>query len=196
MTIDDKFREKIEGGKGAVAILAGSGSDKEHIEEIVTAVEKYKIPYEVRIISAHKQPIALANALDEYNQTDGLLSYIDIAGGTDALSGSSFNTLGPVISCPPDTIYSAEKKNKDGTPKPKPTKEFNESCLTNPPGSSNAYVARAGNAARFIAQMYSGVNPEIKEILEAEIAKKVSSLKNENSEYQKSYAKRQIKNSE
>eukprot|EP00666_Eupelagonemidae_sp_cell4sb_P017931 gene17931-biopygen4662 len=48
------------------------------------------------------------------------LVIIGCAGGTDALSGTaSFLSNWPVVSCPPDGD--------------------NESCLRNPPGSSNAY---------------------------------------------------------
>ena len=65
---------------------------------------------------------------------------IAVAGGTDALSGTlSFHSLHPVVSCPPDPP--------------------NESCLRNPPGSSNATVYSPRNAARFVAQLFAARDP-------------------------------------
>ena len=166
--IDDEFQEIIRSNTGCAVVMAGSGSDKEHIEKVVEGLERYGIPYRVRICSAHKQADTLMEMIREYNNIDGSLAFIAIAGGTDALSGTgSFHLYHPVISCPPDAP--------------------NESCLRNPPGSSNAYVARPRNVARFIAQMYAGVNPDFRTALEEEIRGKVASLEEADREFHESY---------
>lgn len=144
--INEKFKEIMKSNIGCAVVMAGSSSDKEHIEKIAKALESFEIPYQVRICSAHKQPGTLMEMINEYNSVGGLVAFVAIAGGTDALSGTlSFHALGPIISCPPDAP--------------------NQSCLTNPPGSSNAYIANPKNVGKFIAQMFAGVNPEYKKRL-------------------------------
>lgn len=155
--IDKEFKEIMKSNKGCAVIMAGSGSDKDHIMEIAESLDKYKVPYTTRICSAHKQPDTLMEIIEELNYVKGSVTYIAVAGGTDALSGTlSFHTLGPVISCPPDVP--------------------NQSCLTNPPGSSNLYIARARNVGKAVAQIYAGVNPKFRELLEKENRKKIESL--------------------
>lgn len=127
-------------------ILAGSDSDKEHIEKIVKSLKKHKISFEVRICSAHKQPLKLMRIIDEYNKLNLAIIFITVAGGTDALSGTvAYHANMPVISCPPDG--------------------YNQSCINNPPGSSNAYILNPKNLGRFVAQIFSLVNYEYKEII-------------------------------
>lgn len=179
-----KLKDIIESKTGCVIIMAGSESDKPHIDKIVNSLNKYGIPnetrIETRICSAHKQPAKLMEIIEGYNKIDGLVAYVAVAGGTDALSGTlSFHTYGPVISCPPDTKYSGVEEGK-----PKPIKELNETCLQNPPGSSNAYISRAENVGKFIAQMFAGVNPGCRKILEEEKTKKIKSLEEADKEYQ------------
>jgi len=155
--IDDLFKEKMRSGKGCAVIIAGSDSDEEHIAEVSASLAKYEIPHHVRICSAHKQPEKMDEMIKEYNEVGGLVAFVAIAGGTDALSGIlSYHMFGPVISSPPDAP--------------------NESCLNNPPGSSNAYIADPRNVGRFIAQMYAGVNPRFIELLEEGKKKKDKSL--------------------
>jgi len=157
--IDTKFKEIIESNKGCAVIIAGSDSDKYHIDKVVESLKRYEIPYQVRICSAHKQPDGLINIIKDYNRVKGSVTYVAVAGGTDALSGIlSFNAYGPVISCPPDAP--------------------NSSCLTNPHGSSNAYIARPDNIGRFIAQIYAGINPRYRELLEKKNSDKIQLLKN------------------
>ena len=168
MPIDDKFKEIMQSNTGCAVIMAGSDSDEKHIEKIVESLREYGIPYSVRICSAHKQPEKLIALIMEYNDIKGSAAYIAVAGGTDALSGTlSFHALGPVISCPPDVP--------------------NQSCLTNPPGSSNAYIARAGNVGKFVAQIYSSNNPKFKELLEKNNALKIGYLEKVDAEFQIKY---------
>jgi phosphoribosylcarboxyaminoimidazole (NCAIR) mutase len=99
-----------------------------------------------------------------YNALGGQVAFVAIAGGTDALSGMlSYHALGPVISCPPDAP--------------------NESCLTNPPGSSNATIEHPENVGRFIAQLYAGLNPKLRDRLEAEKVKKLARLEKADGRY-------------
>ena len=149
----------MESKKGCAVIMAGSDSDESHIGEVVKSLQKYEVPYDVRIFSAHKQPGELERVIRDYNEVLGSIAYVAVAGGTDALSGTlSYHALGPVISCPPDGLE-------------------NRTCLTNPPGSSNATIYRAANVGRFIAQIYSRVNPRFREILERENVAKINSLR-------------------
>ena len=152
------FRESVEKGLGAVVILAGSGSDAAHVKKISDAIQKYGLPVEARVASAHKQSEEVLALINHYDSFKGPLAYLAVAGATDALSGTaSWVTNRPVLSCPPD--------------------HPNQSGLTNPPGSSNAYVGRVDNAARFVAQMFSDINPECRAVLEKERAKKIGEQK-------------------
>ncbi len=162
--VDAKFKKVMQSNKGCAVIMAGSDSDDKpredkpsHIEQIAKSLESFEIPYEVRICSAHKQSKKLRIITKEYNAVGGSVTYIAVAGGTDGLSGIlSYHALGPVISCPPDAP--------------------NESCLRNPPGSSNAYIVIPTNVGKFVAQIYAGVNPRFKELLEIEKTNKLRSL--------------------
>jgi len=166
--IDEKFKETMQSKTGCAVIMAGSDSDKPHIDKVVESLDKYEIPYEVRICSAHKQPDTLMEMINEYNDVGGLVAYVAIAGGTDALSGTlSFHAMGPVISCPPDAP--------------------NESCLTNPPGSSNTYIPEPANVGKFIAQLYAGVNPRFKELLIQFNDEKVEQLQQQDKTLRKEY---------
>jgi len=167
MPIDDKFKEIMQSNTGCAVIMAGSDSDEKHIEKIIESLKEYEIPYQVRICSAHKQPEKLIALIREYNGIKGSAAYIAIAGGTDALSGTLSFHVGPVISCPPDAP--------------------NQSCLTNPLGSSNGYIARAGNVGKFIAQIYAGANPKFKELLEKNNAEKIGHLEKKDAEFQSKY---------
>lgn len=153
----NSFIDKARGKQGCAVVVAGSDSDRGHIERILESLTEYRIPYEVRICSAHKAPDALMELIREYEEADGAIVFVAVAGGTDALSGSlSFLALNPVISCPPDAP--------------------NDSCLRNPPGSSNATVNDPRNVGRFIAQMYAPYNLEYREALRRSRDEKVKKL--------------------
>lgn len=169
--IDDKFKEIMRSNKGCAVVMAGSYSDESHINKILEALDDYFIMYEVRICSAHKQADALIDLIKEYNDVGGSVAYIAVAGGTDALSGTlSFHALGPVISCPPD--------------------HPNQSGLTNPPGSANAYIKRPDDVAKFIAQTYAGVNPDFREKLVENNNKKIKTLEEKGTELYKKLSRR------
>ena len=166
------FREEVEKGKGCAVILAGSGSDNEHVKKITDALCEYEIPHEVRIASAHKQSSRLTNIIKEYDSWEGPLVYIAVAGAVDALSGLvSFISKRPTISCPPD--------------------HPNLTCINNPSGSSNAYVGNPKNAARFVAQMYSSINPACAKLLSYVIESKRTELEDQDKKLRAEYAARQ-----
>merc|ERR1712193_77159 len=118
---------------------------------------KFKINSEIRVCSAHKQPGRLQAVLAEYSKSTHPVMLIGCAGGTDALSGTaSYLANFPVVSCPPDGM--------------------NKTCLTNPPGSSNAFIVKPANVAKFAAQMFSRCSKDVAKALDANIAEKVTKL--------------------
>merc|ERR1711877_78940 len=72
---------------------------------------------------------AFVTIIGDYNKSVEPMLIVGCAGGTDALSGTaSYLSKHPVISCPPDGM--------------------NQTCLTNPPGSSNAFCVKPSNVAK------------------------------------------------
>lgn len=143
---------------GLAVIMAGSDSDMPHIEKIVSALESYGIKPVVRICSAHKQPAMCEAIVKGYNDSIEPIVFVTVAGGTDALSGVvSFHSVHPVLSCPPD----AGKY---------------ESCVLNPPGSSNSLILRPKNVARHVAQILGHQNTSLREMLLAMNASKIAKL--------------------
>merc|ERR1712151_224679 len=140
-----------------VAIFAGSDSDMPHLENIAKELSKFKIPSQIRICSAHKQPGRLEKLIEEYNESTEPMMIVGCAGGTDALSGTaSYLSLHPVVTCPPDGM--------------------NNTCLTNPPGSSNAFIVKPANVAKFAAQFFAHSCPEVSALLDVSIREKVRKL--------------------
>merc|ERR1712176_1301807 len=118
---------------------------------------KFKIESEIRICSAHKQPGRLEAVIKEYGKSTRPVMMIGCAGGTDALSGTaSYLANFPVVSCPPDGM--------------------NQTCLTNPPGSSNAFICKPANVAKFAAQMFAQHSRAIAKELDEQIAGKIRKL--------------------
>ncbi|MCG8565482.1 MAG: AIR carboxylase family protein [Desulfobacterales bacterium] len=141
-----------------VVIISGSDSDLPHIKKIQGELEKFKIESNIRICSAHKQPVACENIVKELNESDVPSVIVSIAGATDALSGVlSFHSVHPVISCPPD-------------------KNNHFSCVDNPPGSANSLILRPANVAKHIAQMLTLVDGEFKKIIMEKNNEKISTL--------------------
>merc|ERR1711963_635273 len=54
---------------GFVLIAAGSDSDMPHLESLKKELAKFKIPSQIRICSAHKQPGRLESVLAHYNKS-------------------------------------------------------------------------------------------------------------------------------
>merc|ERR1712070_1311047 len=111
-------------------------------EKLQKELAKFNIDSEIRICSAHKQPGRLQSVIAEYSTYPGQMMMVGCAGGTDALSGTaSYLANFPVVSCPPDGM--------------------NNTCITNPPGSSNAFIVKPANVAKFAAQMFACANKEV-----------------------------------
>merc|ERR1712093_1448 len=137
--------------------MGGSDSDMPHLESLKKEVGKFKLDADIRICSAHKQPGRLQSVIAEYNNSKFPVMMVGCAGGTDALSGTaSYLSMFPVVSCPPDGM--------------------NNTCLTNPPGSSNAFICKPANIAKFAAQMFAHYSPDISAALDASIAEKITKL--------------------
>merc|ERR1711865_1048739 len=140
-----------------VVIAAGSDSDMPHLETLQKELAKFNIQSEIRICSAHKQPGRLQAVIAEYSNYTGPLMMVGCAGGTDALSGTaSYLANFPVVSCPPDGM--------------------NNTCLTNPPGSSNAFIVKPANIAKFAAQMFARSSKEIAQALQDNTEAKIRKL--------------------
>merc|ERR1719160_2173662 len=137
--------------------MAGSDSDMPHLETLKKELAKFQIDAEIRICSAHKQPARLQSVIEDYNKAGRPVMMVGCAGGTDALSGTaSYSAKFPVVSCPPDGM--------------------NNTCLTNPPGSSNAYILKPANVAKFAAQMFARSSKAVAAALDANIAEKITKL--------------------
>merc|ERR1711985_199936 len=144
-------------GAPLVLIAAGSDSEMPHLETLKKEINKFKIDAEISICSAHKQPSRLENLLAEYGKSSRPVMMVGCAGGTDALSGTaSYLANFPVVSCPPDGM--------------------NNTCLTNPPGSSNAFIVKPANVAKFAAQLFSRSSKEIASALQENTAGKIRKL--------------------
>merc|ERR1711904_650740 len=131
--------------------------DMPHLETLKKEIGKFNIDAQIRICSAHKQPGRLQSVIEEYNNSTRPVMMVGCAGGTDALSGTaSYLANFPVVSCPPDGM--------------------NNTCLTNPPGSSNAFIVKPANIGKFAAQMFSRHSKEIAEALDANITEKIAKL--------------------
>lgn len=80
-----------------VAIIIGSESDREIAERAAAVLKELKIAYEIRVISAHRNPFEL----DEYIKRSTAKIFIAIAGLSAALPGIiASKTDKPVIGVP------------------------------------------------------------------------------------------------
>lgn len=127
--------------KGSLAvIIMGSKSDMKHCKAIEQELQKYSIPVEMKVASAHRTPSLVEKIVNEYNKSIESLVLVSVAGGTDALSGvlGSLST-NLVISCPP--------YKKD----PKENAWITNQYLGNPKGSACALIPRRENVAKATA---------------------------------------------
>lgn len=85
-----------------VVILMGSKVDLPFVEKICTALDRFGIPWERRVASAHKSARYLLDLLTHYEADPRPKVYITVAGRSNALSGLvDANVVAPVIACPP-----------------------------------------------------------------------------------------------
>lgn len=82
-----------------VAIVMGSKSDQAVADKAIGVLEEHNVPYEVRVISAHRNPDELDRYLRESGDSFGVI--IAIAGLSAALPGViASKTDKPVIGVP------------------------------------------------------------------------------------------------
>lgn len=85
------------GDRLLVSIIAGSTSDKDVYEKAERVLKEYSINYELKILSAHRNP----EKLDDYIKNCKALVYIAVAGLAAALPGViASKTEKPVIGVP------------------------------------------------------------------------------------------------
>lgn len=125
-----------------VAVLMGSASDASVLEPCFHVLRKLEIPYEVRVLSAHRTPKETAEYV-EYAEGRGIRVLVAAAGMAAHLAGvCAANTLLPVIGIP---IASGPLNGQDAL----------LSTVMMPPGIPVATVAvnGAANAAWLAAQV-------------------------------------------
>lgn len=93
-----------------VGVIMGSASDEPVVQEAVNTLEELNIDYEVRVMSAHRNPERVREYAEQARER-GIEVLIAAAGGSAALGGAlaSWTTL-PVIGIP---LASSELKGID-----------------------------------------------------------------------------------
>ena len=86
--------------KAQVAVLMGSDSDLPVMERCLKTLEVLQIPYEVRVLSAHRTPDHVEKFVHEA-EAAGVQVFVCAAGGAAHLAGAVVaRTLRPVIGVP------------------------------------------------------------------------------------------------
>ncbi len=89
-----------------VSVIMGSRSDWETMEHCVKTLESLGVPCEVRVLSAHRTPDALAEYI-ESAERQGVEIFIAAAGGAAHLAGViASKTLVPVLGVPMESKLS------------------------------------------------------------------------------------------
>ncbi len=140
-----------------VAVVMGSASDAPVVQGAVDTLEQLKVDYEVRVMSAHRNPERVREyALSARER--GIEVFISAAGGSAALGGvlAAWTTI-PVIGIP---LASSELKGIDAL----------MATAQMPPGVPVACMAvgswGARNAALFAAQVLGIKYPAIRQAFE------------------------------
>ncbi len=140
-----------------VAVVMGSASDEPVVQGAVDTLEQLKVDYEVRVMSAHRNPERVREyALSARER--GIEVFISAAGGAAALGGvlAAWTTI-PVIGIP---LASSELKGIDAL----------MATAQMPPGVPVACMAvgswGARNAALFAAQVLGIKYPDIRQAFE------------------------------
>jgi phosphoribosylaminoimidazole carboxylase PurE protein len=86
-----------------ISIIMGSDSDLEVVNEAIGILQKFKVSFELRVLSAHRTPKEL-EAYVEAAAKKGVNVFIAAAGGSAALAGViAAQTTLPVIGIPIET---------------------------------------------------------------------------------------------
>ena len=87
-----------------VAVLMGSSSDWETLQHCVETLKTLEVPYEVRVLSAHRTPEALEAYVEDV-EARGAQVFVAAAGGAAHLAGVvASKTLRPVLGIPMGTL--------------------------------------------------------------------------------------------
>jgi fusion protein PurCD len=126
-----------------ICIVAGSTSDRDHVEKICFELRKYGMNYDVLYASAHKAPHKVLNYIKKQESYNRSMVWITVAGMSNALSGVvAANTKYPVFACPPFSDKTDMMVNINST-------------LQMPSNVPVATILKPGNLAMFINKMYS-----------------------------------------
>jgi 5-(carboxyamino)imidazole ribonucleotide mutase len=86
-----------------VALLMGSDSDLPTVKEVCATLTNFGVPFEVRVLSAHRSPEELVSYVKQAEEA-GIRVFIAAAGGAAHLAGViAAHTLRPVIGIPIQT---------------------------------------------------------------------------------------------
>jgi 5-(carboxyamino)imidazole ribonucleotide mutase len=158
-----------------VAIIMGSDSDLPVMQGAMDALERLQIPYEVRVLSAHRTP-ALAQQYACEARANGFGAMICAAGKAAHLAGAiAANTTLPVIGVP----INASLEGLDAL----------LSTVQMPPGIPVATVAinGAGNAALLAAQVLAVSDDALAEKLDLDRAAMALKVMEKDSAIRKQY---------
>lgn len=140
----------MESRKEFVVIFMGSRKDKNFASKIQKQLKDFSVSYESRAISAHKAPRQALKALEGYDQVNGNIVYIAVAGKSNALGPIlSANSFRPVINCPPVGEYQQDLF----------------SSLRTPGGVPCSTIMEPENAAIHAVKILSTSNEELREKL-------------------------------
>ena len=141
-----------------VGLIMGSKSDWETLQHCGATLDQLKIPYEARVLSAHRTPDALLEYVASAEKR-GLEVIIAGAGGAAHLAGvSAAKTLLPVLGVP------MESKALNGIDSLLSTVQMPAGI---PVGTLAIGKAGAINAALFAAAILSGKHREYRESIKA-----------------------------
>jgi 5-(carboxyamino)imidazole ribonucleotide mutase len=86
-----------------ISIIMGSKSDLGTVKEGIDLLKKFKVGFEVKVLSAHRSPKELAKYIEEAPKR-GIKVFIAAAGGSAALAGVvAAHSVLPVIGIPIET---------------------------------------------------------------------------------------------
>ena len=154
-----------------VGIVVGSASDWEMMREATKQLTDFSVPYEAKVLSAHRSPDALAEWVERLS-AKGVRCFIAGAGGAAHLAGViAAHTILPVLGVP---MESQSLKGLDSL----------LSTVQMPPGvpvgTLGIGAQGARNAALLAIAILAGKRPELREKLRqyrAEQAEKIAKEK-------------------
>lgn len=142
--------------KALVGVVMGSKSDWETMANCGETLEKLGVPYEARVLSAHRTPVQLEEYIESAEKR-GVEVIIAAAGGAAHLAGvAAAKTLLPVLGVP------MESKSLGGMDSLLSTVQMPAGI---PVGTLAIGKAGAVNAALFAAAILAGKHPQYREAL-------------------------------